>query len=83
MSGGVAAEVATWQRPAVRHTQRLARLFDRLSERPVGRMPTACHGWAEAVAASHLLPNPRSDAPEIVTGHTHATRQRLRAQEGV
>jgi hypothetical protein len=38
------------QRHAARHTQRLARRSGRRSERPVGRMPTACHRWAETMA---------------------------------
>jgi hypothetical protein len=69
--------------PDVRHTKRLARLLGRLSERPVDSIPTACHGWAETVAASRFLHNPNIDAPEILSGHTHATRQRIRAQEVV
>jgi hypothetical protein len=44
-------------------------------------MPTACHGWAATVAASRFLPNPNMDAQEIVSGHTHATLERIRAQE--
>jgi hypothetical protein len=67
----------------VGHTKRLARLLDRLSERPVGRIPTAWHGWAEPVAASRFLHNPNIDAQEILSGHPHATRERRRAQERV
>ena len=73
MSDWVAAELAACQMHDVRHTKRLARLLDRLSERPVGSIPTACHGWAETVAAYRFLHNPRIDAQEILSGHTHAT----------
>jgi hypothetical protein len=51
MSDGIEAELAECQRHDARHTKRLARLLGRLSERPVGSMPTACHGWAETMAA--------------------------------
>jgi hypothetical protein len=51
MSGWVEAELAECQMHDVRHTKRLARLFGRLSARPVGSIPTAWHGWAETVAA--------------------------------
>ena len=81
MSDWVAAELAACQRHDVRHTKRLARLLDRLSERPVGSIPTACHGWAETVAAYRFLPNPNIDAQEILSGHPHATLERIRAQE--
>jgi Transposase DNA-binding len=83
MSDGGAAEVAACQRPDVRQTTRLARLFGRLRARPVGSMPTACHGGAATGAASRLRHNPNSAAPESLAGHTHATRARLRAQESV
>jgi hypothetical protein len=51
MSDGVKAELAECQLHDVRPPKRLARLFGRLSGRPVGSMPTAGHGWAETVAA--------------------------------
>ena len=44
-------------------------------------MPTACHGWAETVAASRLLHHPDLGVQEILSGHTHATLERIRAQE--
>ena len=66
-----------------RHTKRLARLLDRLSVRPVSSIPTACHGWAETVAAYRFLDNPDIGVQEILSGHTHATLERIRAQEVV
>jgi hypothetical protein len=81
MSDWVAAELAACQMHDVRHTKRLARLLGRLSERPVGSIPTACYGWAETVAAYRFLRNPNIDAQEILSGHTHATLERIRAQE--
>jgi transposase-like protein len=46
-------------------------------------MPTACHGWAETVAAYRFLDNPDIGVQEILSGHTHATRERIRPQEVV
>lgn len=46
-------------------------------------MPTACHSWAETVAASRCLHTPDLGGQAIVSGHTHATRARRRAQEVV
>ena len=41
----------------------------------------AWHGWAETMAASRFLPTPDMGVQEILSGHTHATRPRIRAQE--
>jgi hypothetical protein len=41
-------------------------------------MPAAWHGWAETLAASRVLHHPDLSAPAIVSGQTHATRERLR-----
>ena len=57
MSAWIEAELMECQRHDTRHTKRLVRLLDRLSERPVGSIPTACHGWAETVAAYRFLNN--------------------------
>ena len=83
MSDWVEAELAACQRHDVRHTKRLARLLGRLSEQSVGSIPMACHGWAETMAASRFLHHPDIGVQEILSGHTHATRQRIRAQEVV
>jgi hypothetical protein len=64
----------------VRHTKRLARLLDRLSARPVSSLPAACHGWAETVAAYRVLDNPAIGLQDMLSGHTHATLERIRAQ---
>jgi Transposase DNA-binding/Transposase DDE domain len=82
-SDWVEAELAECQMHDVRHTKRLARLLGRLSERPVGSIPTACHGWAETVAASRFLNNPDVGMQEILSGHAHATLERIRAHEAV
>jgi hypothetical protein len=42
MNDWVAAELAECEMHDVRHTKRLARLLGRLSEQPVGSIPTAC-----------------------------------------
>jgi hypothetical protein len=75
--------LAAYQRHDVRHTTRVARLFGRLSERPVGSLPTACQGWAETGATSRFLPHPAIGVQEMWSGHTHATRERSRPQEVV
>jgi hypothetical protein len=43
----------------------------------------AGHGWAATMAAYRFLPNPDIGVQEMLSGHTHATRQRIRAQEVV
>ena len=83
MSDWIEAELAECQMHDARHTKRLARLLDRLSVRPVSSIPTACHGWAETVAAYRFLDNPDIGVQEILSGHTHATLERIRAQEVV
>jgi Transposase DNA-binding len=55
----------------------------RLSEKPVHSIPSACHGWAETVAASRFLDNPAIGEQEMLSGHQHATLERIRAQEVV
>jgi hypothetical protein len=67
----------------VRHTKRLARLLGRLSARPVGSIPPACHGWAETVAAYRVLHNPALGVQEMLSGHSHATLERIRTPEVV
>jgi Transposase DNA-binding len=83
MSDWIEAEMAACQMHDARHTKRLARLLDRLSVRPVNSIPTACHGWAETVAAYRFLDNPDIGVQEILSGHTHATLERIRTQEVV
>jgi hypothetical protein len=80
MRDWIEAELAECQMHDARHTKRLARLFSRLSARPVSSSPAACHGWAETMAAYRFLNNPDIRAPEILSGHTHATLERIRTQ---
>jgi Transposase DNA-binding/Transposase Tn5 dimerisation domain len=80
MSDWIETELAEGQMHDVRHTKRLARLLDRLSARPVSSIPSACHGWAETVAAYRFLDNPAIGIQDILSGHTHATLERIRAQ---
>jgi hypothetical protein len=83
MSHWVAAETADSQLADVRHTTRLAQLLTRLSAQPVRSIPSACHGWAETVAASRFLENPAIGEQELLSGHKHATLERIRTQEVV
>jgi hypothetical protein len=66
MSDWIEAELAECQMHDARHTKRLARLLSRLSARPVSRIPTACHGWAETMAAYRFRNNPDISAQEIL-----------------
>jgi hypothetical protein len=50
---------------------------------PVPSIPTACHGWAETMAAYRFLDNPAMGEQEIRSGPIHATLERLRTQEVV
>jgi hypothetical protein len=79
MRDGREAELAACQMHDARRTKRLGRLLDRLRARPVNRIPTACHGWAATVAASRLGDHPAIGVQELLSGHTQATRPRLRA----
>lgn len=80
MRNGVEAEGSACQLHDARHEKRLAQLFARLSEKPVPSIPSACHGWAETVAAYRLLDNPAIGEQEMLSGHQHATLERIRAQ---
>jgi Transposase DNA-binding len=51
MSNWVETELGACQFHDARHAKRLAQLVARLSEKPVPSIPSACHGWAETVAA--------------------------------
>src|SRR5262245_47831012 len=81
MDNWVAEEMAESQMHDARHAKRLATLLVRLSEQPVNSIPSACHGWAETVAAYRFLDNPHVGWEEILSGHRQATRERRRAQE--
>jgi hypothetical protein len=80
MSNWVETETGACQLHDARHAKRLAQLLTRLSEKPVHSIPRACHGWAETVAAYRVLDNPAIDEQEMLSGHTHATLERIRAQ---
>jgi Transposase DNA-binding len=83
MSNWVETEMVACQLHAARHAKRLAQLLTRLSEKPVPSIPSACHGWAETVAAYRFLDNPAIGEQGILSGHQHATLERIRAQEVV
>jgi hypothetical protein len=83
MSNWVETEMVACQLHDARHAKRLSHLLGRLSEQPVHRIPSACHGWAETVAAYRFLDNPAIGDQEILSGHHHATLERIRTQEVV
>jgi Transposase DNA-binding/Transposase Tn5 dimerisation domain len=83
MSHWVETEMGACQLHDARHAKRLAHLLGRLSEKPVQSIPTACHGWAETVAAYRFLDNPAIGEQEMLSGHRHATLERIRTQEVV
>lgn len=82
MSPWVTEEMAESQMHDVRHAKRLAKRLSELSERPVSSIPSACHGWAETVAAYRFLDNPSVGCEAILSGHKQATLERLGTQEG-
>lgn len=81
MSTWVAGEMAESQLHDARHAKRLAALLTRLGEQPVSRIPRACQGWAETMAAYRFLENPSVGWEEILSGHKQATLERIRARE--
>jgi Transposase DNA-binding len=83
MSNWVETEMGACQLHDARHAKRLAHLLGRLSEKPVHSIPSACHGWAETVAAYRFLDNPAVGEQEILSGHQHATLERIRTQDVV
>jgi Transposase DNA-binding len=83
MSNWVETELGACQFHDARHAKRLAQLLARLSEKPVPSIPSACHGWAETVAAYRFLDTPAIGEQEMLSGHRHATLERIRAQEVV
>ena len=83
MNEWIDTELAENQLHDLRHTKRLAHLLARLSEQAASSIPQACHGWAETLAADRFLDNPRVGLTEILSGHPHATLERLQAQEVV
>jgi hypothetical protein len=80
MSSWVETEMVACQCHDARHAQRLARLLARLSEKPVHSIPSACHGWAETMAAYRFLDNPAISEQEILSGHKYATLARIQEQ---
>jgi Transposase DNA-binding len=83
MSHGVETEMEACQLHDARHAKRLAHWLGRLSETPVPSIPTACHGWAETMAADRCLDTPAMGEQAIRSGHIHATLERRRTQEVV
>jgi Transposase DNA-binding len=80
MRNWVETEMAACQLHDARHAKRQVQLLTRLSEKPVHSIPRACHGWAETVAAYRFLDHPAVDEQEMLSGQTHATLERIRAQ---
>jgi hypothetical protein len=83
MSNWVGIEMGACQLHDARHAKRLAQLLGRLSEKPVHSIPSACHGWAETVAAYRFLDNPAIGEQAILSGHIQATLERIRTQDVV
>jgi hypothetical protein len=83
MSNWVETEMGACQLHDARHAKRLAHLLGQLSEKPVHSLPSACHGWAETGAAYRFLDNPAIGEQEILSGHRHATLERIRTRDVV
>ena len=80
MSNWAAEEMVESQMHDMRHAKRLTTLLTQLSEQPVSSIPRACQGWAETVAAYRFLGNPQVGLTEILSGHQHATLERVQAE---
>lgn len=83
MSNWVETEMVAGQLHDARHAKRRAQWLGRLSEKPIHSIPSACHGWAETVAAYRFLDNSAIGEQAILSGHQHATLGRMRTQEVV
>jgi Transposase DNA-binding len=83
MGQWIETELAESQVQEERHQKRLAHLLGRLSEQSPSSIPQAWHGWAETVAAYRFWDNPQVGLTEILSGHQHATLERVQAEEVV
>ena len=66
-----------------RLNKRLARLLDRLSEKPDESIPAACQGWSDTQAAYRFLDNDKVGFDEIIEGHRDASIERIKHHEVV
>ena len=60
-----------------RHSNRLRKLLEQLSDKIGGSIPLACQDWANTKAAYRFFSNGRVSEREILAGHFQSTRDRL------
>jgi len=60
-----------------RHSNRLRKLLEQLSDKIGGSIPLACQDWANTKAAYRFFSNDRVSEREILAGHFQSTRDRL------
>jgi hypothetical protein len=62
--------------------KRFQNLAKQLSEDMGESIPMACEDWSATKAAYRFLSNERVSEQEILSGHFHATQERVRASAG-
>jgi transposase-like protein/DDE family transposase len=73
----IGTELARCRFKDERHSKRLQKLVEQLSDKIGGSIPLACQDWANTKAAYRFFSNDRVSEREILAGHFHATRERL------
>jgi hypothetical protein len=75
-------ELATCRFADKRLEKRFKNLAEQLSEGMGESIPMACADWSATKAAYRFLSNERVSEQEILSGHFHATQERVRASAG-
>lgn len=76
----IADEMKNNRLPDKRLTNRLSNVLRQLSQTPDESVPANCQTWSETLAAYRFFDNDRIDAHDILSGHAHATGERIAAQ---
>ena len=60
-----------------RLNKRMTKLLDRALSQPTARIPVACRGWQETLAAYRFFDNPKVNAESVLSPHRAAMRERM------
>jgi hypothetical protein len=77
--GWINQELASCRFQDERHSGRLHKLLEQLSDHIGGSIPWASQDWANTKAAYRFFSNPRISEAEILGGHFQATQERIQA----
>lgn len=77
--GWINQELASCNFRDERHSGRLHKLLEQLSDHIGGSIPWASQDWANTKAAYRFFSNPRISEAEILGGHFQATQERIQA----